>query len=422
MQKGGSYQGLGSYVGIKNKRLRLLADEGQLMPRVYVDAIANLNKNKDFKAMVMGNPKETTDALGVVCEPSAELGGWDGGIDQTPGTKTWPTRFSQGVCLQLPGSDCPNMDVPADQSPPYPFLITREAIEADIRFYGKDSLQYTMMDEGRMPRGQGTRRVISRNLCVQFHAFDKPIWGSQEKLVKIGALDAAYRGVGGDRCIFGDFTFGQDSVRRQADGDGGAHAGADHWQRGEIARGPDCRVRGARMQEPQDTCPRTSGSTQPGAASLMAAFARTWSPNVTPIEFGGKPTDRIVSTEIDVSCRDYYSKRVTELWWSVRLVIEAGQFRGMTEEAQQEGSMREWKIVAGNKIEIETKEDMKVKSGRSPDIFDVVACGVEMARVRGFRIARIGNPQVLSSQSMVYKRLREQMQRMQTRSRLSFSA
>src|SRR6185503_15082989 len=73
-KKGGSYVGLGSFIGIKNKHILLIADEGAFMPRAYVDAISNLNKNKGFKCIVLGNPKETTDALGVICEPSAELG------------------------------------------------------------------------------------------------------------------------------------------------------------------------------------------------------------------------------------------------------------------------------------------------------------------------------------------------------------
>lgn len=418
-KKGGNWQGLGSYVGIKNKRLRLLADEGQLMPRVYVDAISNLNKNRDFKAMVMGNPKETTDALGVICEPSAEIGGWDAGIDQTPGTKTWPTRFDKGICLQLPGSDCPNMDVPADAPVPYPYLITREAIEADIKFYGRDSLQYTMMDEGRMPRGQGTRRVLSRALCLQFHAFDKVIW-KDEKQTRIGFVDAAYRGVGGDRCVWGELDFGKDM-----NGDlvmelqemavipvvGDSNVTAED-QIADFIR---------KRCEERMISPENFGFDSTGRGSLMAAIARVWSPHVVPIEFGGKPTERKVSAEIDVPCRDYYSKRVTELWWSVRMVIEANQFRGMTEEVLSEGTMREWKIVSGGKIEIETKEDMKIKSGRSPDNFDALACGVEVARMRGFQIARIGNPRVMSSQSAVYKKLKEQMDRIRSRSALNFA-
>jgi len=43
MSSGGSWQGLGKYVGIKQKRRRLLGDESQLMKAGYLDALANLN-------------------------------------------------------------------------------------------------------------------------------------------------------------------------------------------------------------------------------------------------------------------------------------------------------------------------------------------------------------------------------------------
>jgi hypothetical protein len=125
--------------------------------------------------------------------------------------------------------------------------------------------------------------------------------------------------------------------------------------------------------------------------SLVTAFARLWSPNVNSIDFGGKPSERPVSRDIDITCRDYYANFVTELWYSTRLAIEAGQVRGMDEELVQEGCAREWTNVGANKIKVETKDEMKLKSGRSPDLYDCFACGLEGARQRGFVISRLGS-------------------------------
>src|SRR6267378_845915 len=79
-QRGDSYVGLGSFAGFKNKRVILVGDELSLLPRAFVDAISNLDKNPKFTCVALGNPKDTTDALGVLGEPAAHLGGWDGGI------------------------------------------------------------------------------------------------------------------------------------------------------------------------------------------------------------------------------------------------------------------------------------------------------------------------------------------------------
>jgi hypothetical protein len=383
-KKGQNYQGMGDYIGIKNDHVRLVGDELQFMPKSYVDAIANLNKNRDFKCGGLGNPKETMDALGIICEPCAEMGGWDGGIDQTPLTKTWPTRFDKGVAIQLPGSDSPNLDgklgIP---------IISQADIDADVKFYGKDSLQYTMMDEGRMPKGAGSHRVLTRQLCLKFHAMEEPFWKG-EPLTKVGFCDAAYGGVGGDRCIFGELDFGPSNTNEiiicLIDT-------ALVPIKDDVLDTPEEQIAYFCKQqcEGRGIPPEHFGFDSTGRGTLMSAFARLWSSHVVPIEFGGNATERPVSAELDVMCRDYYHKFVSELWYSMRMTVEAGQFRGMTEDVMQEFCMREWGFTDGNKIEVEPKDKMKIKSGRSPDLADGVVTGLEMARRVGFRIRKLVN-------------------------------
>ena len=124
-----------------------------------------------------------------------------------------------------------------------------------------------------------------------------------------------------------------------------------------------------------------------GRGSLMNAFGRLWSPNVQGIEFGGKPTERKVSGDMDVEASRYYFNYVSELWFSVSYLIQAGQLRGLTEDVMMEFCMREWGFQSG-KIQVEPKDRMKLKSGRSPDLADATVCGLEGARRRGFVIKR----------------------------------
>ncbi len=415
-KKGGAYVGLGSFAGIKNKRLRLVADEAHLMNSVFVDAISNLNKNPDFKAVVMGNPKDTTDALGRICEPAAHLGGWDGGIDQEPKAKTWPTRFNQGICVQLVGSDSPNLDgklgIP---------LIDQQSIDADIAFYGKDSLQFTMMNEGRMPRGQGLRRVITRQMCLKFGAMEPAIWGN-DKRTKIGFLDAAYGSVGGDRCTYGELEFGPDPNGKQILELGRSMLVPVSVNVNELPEDQIANFVKARCEE-SGIPPQQFGFDSTGRGTLVGAFGRIWSPNVVPIEFGGKPSERQVTwipNDTKMTCREYYSKMVSELWYSVALVIQSRQFRGMTEEMMAEGCMREWGIVGANKIEVEPKPAMKLKTGRSPDLFDGLVCGVEMARRLGFIITLITNKIAAQNNDAWKQKFKDRMQRLETNHRLTY--
>jgi hypothetical protein len=416
-KKGGSYQGLSAFAGRKNKRVMLIADEASLMPRVFVDAISNLNKNRNFKAIVLGNPKETTDALGIVCEPSAELGGWDSSIDQAPKTKTWAIRFPQGICVQLVGSDSPNLDgklgIP---------LINQEQIDADIQFYGKDSLQFTMMDEGRMPRGQGSRRVITRQMCHKFHAMEEPIWDGDQK-TKIFFLDAAYGRVGGDRCVGGELNFGR-----------GLDINKNKIQILSLIETMLVPVSVSLPEMPEDQIvdftmkqcvsrgipPENVFFDSTGRGSLMSAFGRLWSTAVNGVEFGGVASDRQVSSQIEMTCKEYYFNKVSELWYEVRRIIEAGQFRGMTEEVMMEGCQREWGIT-NRRIQVEPKDDMKVKSGRSPDLFDAVAAGVFGAfrlgfSIQGFRLAGKGGNSIWKNE------LKKRMEKIRARYELNYSA
>ena len=413
-KRGQTYQGMEEYVGIKNKHLRLIADELHFMPRQFVSAISNLNKNFDFKCVGSGNPKDTTDALGVLCEPAASLGGWDGGIDQGPGTKTWPIRFPQGICIQFPGSDSPNLDgklgIP---------LITQEQINADISFYGKDSLQYSMMDEGKMPRGQGTRRVITRQTCLKFGAMEEAIWLNNVR-TRLGCLDAAYRGVGGDRCVFGELQFGLNSERKLI------LALVDTMvipiKDSPIEQAEDQIALQVREQcERRGIDPQNVGFDSTGRGSLMSAFARLWSPHVQAIEFGGPGSERPVSNGIDMICKQYYFNFVSELWWSFRLVVEGGQFRGLTEDVMMEFCMREFQIVGGMKHQVEPKDKMKLKTGRSPDLADAVSVGVEMARRLGFKIDRVVNT-LLGRQGDGWKKdLRERARNLWRKHELSYT-
>src|SRR5262245_1690087 len=347
-KRGNQYVGLGNMIGIHNDYVRLLADESNLMPRAFLDATANLSKCKHFILVALGNPNETTNAHGVVCEPHTELGGWEGGIDQTPGTKTWKTRFPNGICLQLPGSDSPNMKASGEEEDPFPFLVTRKQMADDAVIWGVDDWHYTMMNDAKMPRGQGSRRVLTRQACLKFNAFDKPNW-RDSRITKIAFLDAAYRGTGGDRCVFGEINFGKE-VEEVPEGmmvleDLSALANKEQPKDRsrqilalidlvilQITAGKDsepaedqivmqCRDFMQRRGIPFDNFYYDAGMR----TSLTSAFARAGMSQTNTIDCGGRPTERMVSQQIQKKCCDYYSKFVTELWYSVRYVVEAGQ-------------------------------------------------------------------------------------------------
>jgi len=434
-KKGNDYVGLGDFAGMKNKRVRLIADELHLLPRVFVDAISNLDKNPDFKAVGLGNPKDTTDALGIMCEPSTDLGGWDGGVDQQPGTKTWKTRRPQGICIQLPGSDSPNLDgklgIP---------LITQADIDRDVAFYGTDSIWVTMMDEGKMPRGQGSRRVLTRNMAVKNKAMEEPIWRNSNR-TRIACLDAAYKGVGGDRCVYAELEFG-DEIESTAVDSGEVEVLLNqavpkspirpilHLVRTDIvpiqANNKDeaeeqivafVQARCAESGIPPEKFFYDSGMR----TGLVSCFGRMGWAFANSIDCGGPASEKQVSEQIVMPCKEYYFNYVTEMWYSVRNVVESGQFRGMTEDVLMEFCQREWGMAGKNKIQVEPKADMKLKIGRSPDLADTVAIGTEGARRLGFVIKNLGKQVELPPREDWLKGARSKMREARKSHELNYS-
>ena len=440
VKKGSAVVGLSSFVGRKNKRVRICGDELSLLNKTFIDAIAS-QANVEVKITGMGNPSQTTDALGLLAEPHTDLGGWDGGIDQTPKTKTWKTRWPDGICIQFPGADSPNTDVPEGEPVPYPFLITRKQMDEDAKIWGKDDWRFAMFDNGMMPRGQGSRRVITRQLCVKHGALKDPIWKNTIR-TKIACLDAAYRSVGGDRCVFITLEFGEEGIIEDSSLDplqsiiDQSNPKQSQRQILALINLSIIPIKSSDFDSPEDqivmftkmNCesqgipPRNFFFDSGMRTSLVTAFSRLWSVDVNSIDCGGRPSERPVSDNIDVHCCDYYSKRITEFWYSVRLVIEAGQFRGMTEDVMLEGCYREWKTVGANKIEVETKTEMKEKSGRSPDLFDCLAIGVEGARQRGFGIRRIANKESVYDDGKWKGELKRKTLAMVTSKQLNYSA
>jgi len=274
-------------------------------------------------------------------------------------------------------------------------------------------------------------------MCIKFGATKEPHWADNNR-IKVGFLDAAYRAVGGDRCIFGELQFGieassdnstfnvssliSQSLHRPNTGQIIALIDYMVIPIKPVSDDPEDQIVEFVMEQCKNrNIPPENFFFDAGMrTSLVTAFARLWSNRVNPVDCGGKPSQDMVSAEIQVPCDQYYSKFITELWFSVRLAVEAGQVRGFTDEVIEEFCNREWTIVSGNKIEVEPKHKMKEKIGRSPDIADAIAVGFYGARKLGFVIRKLGNQQQLSTGQTWLRTLHEKSRQYWTSGQLTY--
>jgi len=386
-RSGGKWQGLEEYVGTKNAVFILGADECSMMAPGFWDSLANLESNDVCFAVALGNLDDIHNPLATAAEPKM-------GFDSLPDTlksRVYNTKWFNGRAIQLIGSDSPNLDFPEGKEP-YKNLIGRRYIAQCAHNYGVESDRYNVFAMGKIPKSSVHKTVFSKSQCYKFHAFEGVNWGSHA-LVKGYMLDAAYGGVGGDRTAGGTFTFGRDAqgawkfmcgVTRVFPGTNTPKLSHSEFIALEVRAA--CEVEGI---EPSHVF--YDGT---GRSDLTSAFARLWSPNIVPIQFGAPATERpgffgerhlhgALQGE-PRTCRDSYDRFVTELWFALGACIVSDQMRGLSEEAADEGSQRKWEDARGYKQAVETKDEMRERGLRSPDLCDMIVCGIEGARRLGF--------------------------------------
>lgn len=389
--------GMGSYAGIKptkNGRLGHCGDEVSFMERSFLDAYSNWYGKANFKGLLTGNPTDIEDPLCTAGEP---VEGWDSWHD-TEKTQEWRSKFYNAWVVAFDGRDSPNLDFPPNEPTKFPYMIGRKKLEAVEKTEGKDSPLWWMMCVGKPLPGSSSMKVITRQMCDQNDAYLDVIWEGTKTTHVLG-LDAAYGGIGGDRCILFHLEFGQDVDGNQVMACRPAiqvpiNVRSIELAETQIAR--FCMQYGEGMGIPPENL------FFDARATLAVELARIWSPNVNAVDFGGSATKRPVSADEYVwdgdkqtkrlkRCDEHYSKFVTELWFSVRYAIMGKQMRRLPKDVAAEGAKRLWRFTKGQppRIEVESKVEMKERTKESPDLFDSLVTAVEGARRLGFVIQNL---------------------------------
>lgn len=401
---GGRFVGMGKFQGAKPPHspgqfdgiLKHYGDEAAVMQPSFLDAYANWMVNnsgpkKAFKGVMGGNPTDISDPLCIAAEP---IGGWDSFID-TCKTQEWESRWYEAWVIAFDGRDNPNQDEPKNS---FPFLISDGFVELMRKTHGDDSWQFYQQAVGKPSRGMVSNRVITMGFCEQHKAFDKALWISPPTQL-IAACDLAYGG--GDRCVFMTGRIGVSTKNEnliEITGYEIIPVGMSQQIEPEEQIAHFMFERSKQLGIPPENMSYDSFGRGTMGFFLAQKFGKN---NPVPVNSGDNPTDRPVRFDYFIEdssapggkrlkrCNEEYKKRITELWFSVREAIHSDQLKGLTKEVAYEGQLRIFHTKTG-KTELETKDDMKERVKKSPDLFDTLAILVETARRLGFEISRIG--------------------------------
>jgi hypothetical protein len=365
-------EAVGKLVGIKQKRVILLADELPELPESLLHAaFTNLETNPFFQMIGMGNPNSHFDAFGLFSQPK---NGWG---TVTEADNEWET--SRGKCIRFNAEENPNV-LAGRQI--YPWMPSRQAIEAAKRDYGENSLLYYRMYKGFWCPDGIESGIFSEADLVRGTAAAPARWDSGKPVIKVAACDPSFTN-GGDRSIamFGELGFENGVQVLQFN---------EHEVLMEDINDKKTPRSVQITRAYRDACVKRKIPPQNAAADSTGAggpfcdiLAMEWSDRVLRVNFAGKASDRKVSATDHTPGHERYMNRMTEIWYQGQELIQSQQLRGISHELAREMVARKFETKGtAVRIKVEAKVDYKARVGKSPDIADTAFILVDLCRTR----------------------------------------
>lgn len=362
-------------------RILLIVDESPSTPEAIMQTINNIRKGcKEFIVISLCNAISHLDPGGMMSEPKA---GWNS-VNvlsdewRTKGIPKW--QVEPGICQHFDGMRSPNVRAGRTL---YPFLYTFEDWQTALRTSeGQQTLQHWSNDRGFWAPSGAINTVITEQMVEKYGG--NGVWGTPQgftflsRKTPIAALDPAF---GGDECkmvfgLIGDIHGGKTGIQVTerltipvaVDSPDEAEVQIKNRAIKEcVARGVEAEYLGI----------ESSGTGRGSASRIIEDFG----PCIR-VESGGRPSDLSASDDDPRPSFEVYDRRITELKFQVKAYLVSGQLRGLYPEFVVQASAREYTVV-GKKLVVATKEEVKLKLGRSPDDDDAVSVLCEVARQHG---------------------------------------
>lgn len=356
--------------GFHCRRILVIADEldvleegGQALVSTFTDNLRTGTVEAQF--IGLGNDPSLFNALGDMMQP--ELG-----KPLTLEHKEW-TSAKNVHCVRLDAWDSPNIK----GKDKWTGLVRQSDIDDLVKRKGENSPSVWIQLHGLHPPEGCSNTVLSEATLIRFHAFEGVTWKSG--FTVSASLDPAF---GGDSCIFRTFRRGHDTQNNMK------ILCDETLTIPIVANDPipaDYQIANKvislckdRKIAPDEFILDATGIGR----GVGAILQREWSSRIEICNFGGAPSDRIVSEEHSVPANKEYDRFVTELWFAAREFVEADMIRGLDQITAVQLCSRTYedKGVGGNrKLSIQKKDEML----HSPDEADALTCALELLRRKG---------------------------------------
>ena len=365
---------IGRIIGAHNAASVLVCDELQASySEVVEQGWDNISSGCeiDGKFLGMGNPINKMDPL---CKASKPKASWD---SISPELESWETE--KGICLYFDGLKSPGVTNPEK----YPFLLNQHDIDEMRKDPGENSPRFWSQRRGFLPPDGLIRTLYSPSLIAQ-HALQRKEIRWRTFPTRLAALDESFS-VDGDRCMLITAEIGMTTDGLMI-----------IFFYPELVINLELSDKEAIeyfvVRKVKEHCEANGilqfnfGLDITGSQTAMASIIeREWGAGIFRCQFGGSATDTEISRDDKsgkvLTAKDVYANRVTELWYNHRRFAISGQIAGMSDGVCLEACQRIL-LQRGGKVSVETKKEMKKRTGCSPDIMDGHVIIIAMAMER----------------------------------------
>lgn len=386
--------------GIHTERQMIVIDEATSVPAAIYEACGNLySYPKEFILVLIGNPLNRKDQFGRFCEPK------DGWTSVTVDTGEWQGKPQEQVGNRIPqivtfdAEKSPNILKGREVSRHLP---TKEGVEAAQRAGGGQTPSYWQNFRGFWPSEGLVKTVFSESSLKANDIYGKHQF-TGEKFIIIGFFDPAFGG--GDRpalrfakmgIIYGG-KWGVESCPPIIIPIDAQSLTPVHYQLSEQLR-RECEtvtIGGTKYSCPPENLAIDATGEGGGLCDIIQ---RTWSSKIIRVEFGGAPSQDSASLEDIRPANEVYENKRAEIYFRSRDMCNHGQIKGldmptsdelitiMFADMKNDGTSRK-------RLLIQSKKEYKLLYKKSPDYADCF-CGLsEVARIKGFRLAPVGETQ-----------------------------
>lgn len=377
--------------GVHTRRQMIVIDEATSVPAAIYEACANLYSYPDeFILILIGNPLNRLDQFGRFCEPlegwtsvNVETGEWMGKPqDAVGGRKSRIVTFDALKSPNIIEGKVVSRHLP-----------TQATVDAAIKASGGGNTPLFWQNmRGFWPPEGLTKTVFSESAINRVNAYDRLEFTGASFMI-IGMFDPAFGG--NDRPALRFAKAGitptgkwgiemQPAIILSLDSNS---TNPVHFQLAEQAKRHCERIV---INNVEYSCPPENlavDATGEGGG-LCDIMQRTWSPNIIRIEFGGSPSDDPTSLEDIRPAREVYRNKRAEIWFRSRTACDSSQWKGLDRDTAAELTTMKFDDD-GKRITLMAKKDYKLEFKKSPDLGDSAVGLIEVARLRGFKLAPI---------------------------------